>query len=284
MTVFPTTFCGLLPHPPIVVPAVGKEHLDECRSTFDAARRFASRLVASSPHRLVLISPHAPRHRRAFGIATGPVLSGDLGRFGAADAAVALPDDPELRHHLAVRCDTADIALAPISPQPLDHGAVVPLWFLQHAGWRGPTTVLALPGSMPRGLVERFGEALGQALAELGEPAALVASGDMSHRVLPGAPAGYHPRALDFDRQLTERVRRGRLDSLPALDPELRELAAEDAADTSILVSAALDFEARGAEVLSYEHPFGVGYLVAVFYDAAADGSTSEEGDGPNVG
>ena len=119
------------------------------------------------------------------------------------------------------------------------------------------------------------------ALAELGEPAALVASGDMSHRVLPDALAGFHPRAVEFDHQLTELIRRGDLAAIAGIDPELRELAAEDAADTSILVAATLEAanleaanledRARNAEVLSYEPPFGVGYLVAVFDGGGGD-------------
>ena len=88
--------------------------------------------------------------------------------------------------------------------------------------------------------------------------------------VEPDAPAGYHPRAVEFDRALTDLVAAGRLDAIGDIDPELRELAAEDAADSSQLAAAAIGYRPHGAEVISYEHPFGVGYLVAVFHDGTA--------------
>lgn len=257
----------LLPHPPIAVPAVGGERGARCGATTSACRQLAKRLVDRSPRRLVLVSPHTPRDRRAFGLVGGDRLHGDLARFGAPEAAVELPNDRQGGEALirAAAGDGMKIQLLP--PQPLDHGAVVPLYFLAEAGWRGPTLVLALPWRHTPDDGRRFGGLLARALGELGDRAALVASGDMSHRCLPDAPAGFHPRAVEFDRQLTRLVAGGDFAAIAEIDPELRELAAEDTSESTRIVTAAHDFDARGAEVLSYEHPFGVGYLVAVFFD-----------------
>lgn len=258
------TFAGLFPHPPIVVPSVAGPRHDQCRRSFDGGRRFAERLVASGPHRVVVLSPHAPRRDRAFGLWQGNRLRGDLGRFGAPHDMVDAEADPTLLERL--RADTT-LESWRIPSGPMDHGAVIPLWFLEQAGWRGKTSVLSLPWRYDNAQLEACGRWLARHLEALGEPYALVASGDMTHRALPDAPAGYHPRAVEFDQALCHSIERGRLDTIADIDPELRELAAEDAADTSLIVAAACDYEARGCEVVSYEHPFGVGYLVAVFYD-----------------
>lgn len=260
-------YCGLLPHPPIVVPEVGRERLADCRATHDACMEFASRLTAARPDRLFLVSPHSPRTQEAFGLWTPTEHHGDLSRFGAPGAAVRLPNDPEGIAAVDNACERAGLATWSIPPAPLDHGAVVPLWFLQTAGWHGPTGIASLPWSADPALMVAFGTAVGEALARVGGRPAIVASGDMTHRALPGAPAGFHPRAVDFDRTMTDLVARGRLSELPRIDPALRELAAEDAADSATIACAAIGFEGHGVEVLSYEHPFGVGYLVAVFHD-----------------
>lgn len=262
MLAYRAAYCGLLPHPPIVVPEVGQERTAACAATLAACREFARRLVAARPARLFLVSPHSPRRRGpAFGLWQGASLAGDLADFHAPAARVSLPNDLELAAALRQTSATWDIPL-----QPLDHGAVVPLWFLQEAGWSGPTCIasLAYPGAADPGA---FGTAAGAALARLPGAAAVVASGDMSHRCLPGAPAGFHPRAAVFDQAVVERAAAGRLAALADLDPELRELAAEDVIDSSLVAAGAIGFHAHGAEVLSYEHPFGVGYLVAVFHD-----------------
>ncbi len=269
MTTIRPAFCGLLPHPPIIVPAVGGDRLDECRPTWQACRDFANRLIATQPARLFLVSPHSPRQGQAFGLWAGERLRGDLGRFGAAGSRVDLPNDPEQVTALARAAPDHGLTTLSIPQQPLDHGAVVPLHFLVEAGWGGPTAIASLPWRMTPDLMEAFGRAVADAITPLDGRAALVASGDMSHRCLEGAPAGFHPRAVDFDQALTDLVADSHLDQIRDIDPDLRELAAEDAADASMIVAAAIDHRAHGAEVLSYEHPFGVGYLVAVFNDGA---------------
>ncbi len=264
-------FCGLLPHPPIVVPDVGRERLEGCMSTVDACRDFARRMMAARPDRLFMVSPHSPRQGSAFGVWDGERLRGDLGRFGAAGSAVDLPNDPEMVAALSRAAGARGLATWSIPPEPLDHGAVVPLWFLVEAGWTGPTCLASLPWQATPATMEAFGRALSEAAAASDGRAALVASGDMSHKVKPDAPAGYHPRAVEFDRALTGLIAEGRLDAIGEIDPDLRDLAAEDAADSSQIVAAAIGYRPQGAEVLSYEHPFGVGYLVAVFHDGGGE-------------
>ncbi|MEM9557629.1 MAG: class III extradiol dioxygenase subunit B-like domain-containing protein [Acidobacteriota bacterium] len=266
-------FSALMPHPPIVVPAVGGTRVDACRATLEACRTVSRRLLEHRPERLLLVSPHAPRLRREFGVFAGARYRGDLGRFGADDAAVNLPVDRELAAALGTpTSETADDAVAVRALDDprfcaADHGAVVPLVFLAEAGWDGPTSVVSLPATPTDTQCVGFGRHVARTLERLDGRCALVASGDMSHRVLPGAPAGFDPRAVEFDHQLTDRIARGALNQISSIDPELRALAAEDAADTCLIAAAAASFEARGSAVLSYEHPFGVGYLVAVLFD-----------------
>ncbi len=275
MTIVLPAFCGLLPHPPIIVPDVGRGRLDDCMSTVDACRDFARRMAATRPDRLFMVSPHSPRQGGAFGIWAGDRLRGDLGRFGAPGSAVDLPNDPEMVAALSRAAEGEGLSTWSIPPEPLDHGAVVPLWFLVEAGWDGPTCLASLPWNETPEAMEAFGHALAAALEPLAGRVALVASGDMSHRVKRDAPAGYHPRAIEFDQALTDLVAAGRLDAIGSIDPELRELAAEDAADSSQLVAAAIGYRPHRQEVISYEHPFGVGYLIAVLHDAAAPLSAS---------
>lgn len=265
------SFCGLFPHPPIVVPDVGRDRLADCRPTYDACREFARRLVASRPRRLFVVSPHSPRERRAFGLWSGERLRGDLASFGAPRSAVDLPNDLEVVAAIERAAAAERVRTWAIPSQPLDHGAVIPLWFFAEAGWDGPTAIASLPWICDPGVLAAFGQASAGSLATFSGRSALVASGDMTHRARPGAASGYDPRAVEFDHELTRLVADGRLDEISAIDAGLREVAAEDAADSSIVVAAAIGYRPHGAEVLSYEHPFGVGYLVAVFHDGESD-------------
>ncbi|MHC4078877.1 MAG: DODA-type extradiol aromatic ring-opening family dioxygenase [Planctomycetota bacterium] len=268
---FPNAFSGLMPHPPIVIPDVGRGRVTQCQSTHDACVEFARRLVAARPERLFLVSPHAPRHGGAFGLWAGRRLRGHLGDFGAPEAAVDLPNDEQTALYVHDASRALGVRATAIPAQQLDHGSVVPLWFLVQAGWDGPTCIASLPWESAPETLRTFGGAVAIALGRCSGPSALVASGDMTHRAKPGAPGGYHKRAVDFDHELTGLVREGQLEKIADIDRALRELASEDAADSSMVVAAALGHRPHGNEVLSYEHPFGVGYLVAVFHDGGGE-------------
>lgn len=252
----------LMCHAPIVIPALGRRDTERCRRTTAAMAEAARRLAACGAGRVAVLSPHAPRHARSYGFYAGTELTGDFGRFGEPGLAAAFPADPEAAAAMAATGPD----LAPIRGG-LDHGALVPLWFLREAGFRGRVSVFGFPWDPPPGGHARFGAALRTALDGLGAPWALLASGDCSHRLLPGAPAGYDARAKDFDAGLVARVRAGRDAALPEELAPLREGAAEDVLDSLEIAAAVTGADPDGREVLSYEGPFGVGYLVAVLQE-----------------
>jgi len=59
-------FAGIAPHPPIMVPEVGRESTAEVRSSIDAMAELAERLTASGAETVVITSPHAPLDPEAF--------------------------------------------------------------------------------------------------------------------------------------------------------------------------------------------------------------------------
>ena len=109
----------------------------------------------------------------------------------------------------------------------------------------------------------RFGRCIKRAVEKVDRPTAFVASGDLSHRLTPGAPAGFHPDARRFDEEVIEAVRVNAPERIMDIDPGLRRLAGE-CGYRSMLVALGVCAESEAAcEVLNYEAPFGVGYLVA---------------------
>jgi AmmeMemoRadiSam system protein A len=99
---------------------------------------------------------------------------------------------------------------------------------------------------------------------ELGRRVAFVASGDLSHRLTRDAPAGYSPLGADLDSSIVEGVRRGDLVGLAQLDPALVEAGGECGLRSIITLGGFFGFAPVPARVLSYECPWGVGYLTAL--------------------
>jgi len=265
----PVVIAALLPHAPIIIPAVAGPRAAEVAATTAAGAEVGRAVAGAVPDAVVITAPHGHRHPTELTLYTAGQLAGDLGRFGAPEVAVALPGAPKLAR-AALEAATG-IAVRPYSGSALEYSTVVPLSFLTQAGWRGPTLVVALPYP---GKVDpaALGEAVARAATRLGLTLAVIASGDMSHRLTRDAPAGFDPEGARFDGAVTALLRRGDLPALRLLDPSLCARAGEDCLDSLLFAAGALGARVQAPRLLSYEGPFGVGYGVAIL---------AREGGGP---
>jgi MEMO1 family protein len=257
-----------MPHAPILIPSIASKRVGRIQSTIAAMRESARRAVATRADAVVIISPHAPREPEAFGIWSGERLHGTLKAFGAPEEGVDFQNDTTLAAQIACHAAQLGVRTEPIPDLALDHGTVVPLWFVAEAGWHGPVVVASLSLTDHWNVVP-FGEAIADAAANTGRRVAFIASGDMSHRLTSGAPNGFDARGAQFDQWLIGTLRRGAHRELLDFSPELEEAADEDALDSVMVALGATGFNATGTEVLSYEGPFGVGYGVAILYSEA---------------
>ena len=277
----PIVFAGLMPHAPILVPGVGQERLAEVTATAQAMATVSRHAMAAQPDTVVLVSPHSPRQPGAFGIWQTRKLRGSLEMFGSPEDRVDLPLDRAFAEKLEAAAARRELRTWQITGQPLDHGAVVPLCYLAAAGWKGPTVILSLNYTGDGGLNE-LGEAITATSQELNRRTAVIASGDMSHRLTASAPCGFHSEAHKFDETFIALLRKGAYHDIQQIDASLQELAAEDVADSTTVALAASHYRTDGHAVLSYEGPFGVGYGVAILYEPAAtvqQGTATESAD-----
>jgi AmmeMemoRadiSam system protein B len=255
-------FVGIAPHPPVMVPEVGGAMAEEVRASIEAMRDFAERIKASGAQTLVIVSPHAPLEERAFVAYGGTVLRGDFANFRAPQATAAAPLDAALLDAVRETAAEEGYPVVNLGARALDHGTAVPLYFLQRNGWTGSVVALGYCFLSEDDHV-RFGACVRRAIEKTGRPAAFVASGDLSHRLMRGAPAGFHHEAHRFDEEVVEAVRENAPRRIMEIDPGLRRLAGE-CGYRSMLVALGVSSEgANACEVLNYEAPFGVGYLVA---------------------
>ncbi len=256
----------IAPHPPIMVPAVGGREADVTAASISAMEQAAAYLAAFDPDTVVVMSPHSPAASDAFLIDTAPETSGSFAQFGAPGARFRYRTDVELARAVlgalaAEGIPALDRATGPrLEPGVLDHGVMVPMSFLDPDG-RWPIVDLSLSW-LPYARHRRLGEVVRRSAEGLGRRIAFVASGDCSHRLTRGANAGYSPRGAEFDRVLFEHVTAGDLVGLMNLDQSLVEAAGECGLRSFITLGGVIpDAETR---VLSYEGPWGVGYLTAL--------------------
>lgn len=258
----------IAPHPPIMVPEVGGRRASVTDDSAQAMRDAARALAAYAPDTVVLMSPHAPVVRDSFVIDESAEMSGDLGQFGARDVRISTAGDPELAATIVEEAEKDSIPVLARSESPLldagvlDHGALVPLSFLDRTG-RYPLVELSL-SFLPLAVHRALGTAIARAARRLGRRVAFVASGDCSHRLTRDAPAGYDRHGAEFDAQLVAILAANDYPALERIDPDLIEHAGECGLRSFITLGGFLEGTDARTQVLSYEGPWGVGYLTAV--------------------
>ncbi len=263
----------LMPHPPVLVPAVGGGREREAARTDAACREAARRIASARPDAVIVISPHAPLYSDSVFLYPARVSSGSFARFGAGDTVLSHPCDTLLRDALAGVLSAYGLPVRPDddSPSPraaadagagecFDHGVLVPLWYVAEALPSVPVVALA-PWATDGGRARLLGSAIAEAARRAERRVCVIASGDMSHRVNPESPYGMVREGAVFDSSVRAALRAGDLDALFSIDPGLSALAGECGL-RSLMALAGLYPRAR-SEVLSYEAPFGIGYCVA---------------------
>lgn len=255
-------FAGIAPHPPIMVPEVGGGAAEEVRTSIDAMQDLTERIIVSGAETVVLISPHAPLETGAFVAYQGEKLQGSFANFLAAGTGVEAALDEEMLSAITSTALGRGYRVVAIKDRDLDHGASVPLYFLQRNGWHGRLVSLGYTFLSNQDHLN-FGSCIRVAAETLGTRVALIASGDLSHRLKPGAPAGYNKDAHLFDEEVVAAIHACAPERIINIDPELRKMAGECGYRSMLVAIGATDGLAKDYQVLSYEAPFGVGYLVA---------------------
>ena len=302
--------CGafLMPHPPVIVPEVGGGRDDSARATVAACREVGRRVAELKPETIVVISPHAPLFADYLFVYEKSALSGSFRRFGAAR--------PELSCRGNVAFARAFYRLLNAEGIPggsldgpamfragiedrLDHGVLVPLYFLLEA-WKDFNLVALSSSAFDKDTVYRAGALIARAALETGSRICIIASGDMSHKVSSESPYGMAPEGAEFDGEICRLLASSDFTALLGIDPGLRDAAAECGYNSLVMLAGALGIGSpdsagntgasagnivaaagTGTEVdtdktpadgstvrsrlLSYEAPFGIGYCVAEF-------------------
>ncbi|MDR1218595.1 MAG: AmmeMemoRadiSam system protein A [Treponema sp.] len=260
----------LVPHPPLIVPGVGKG--DEIPATRDAYAQVAEEVRRENPETVVVISPHSVCYADYFHVSPGTSATGDFGAFRAPQIRFSVQYDDALADRIGAAAEKAGVHAGKLGERDakLDHGVMVPLYFLNLP----PSTRIIRVGLSGLPLIDhyRFGMCVREAADEMGRRVVLVASGDMSHKLKPDGPYGFAKEGPEHDAFVKERVEKSDFKSLMAVDPALCERAAECGFRSLVILAGFMDGLRTQARVLSYERPFGVGYLTAAF---SGDGAAS---------
>lgn len=252
-------FAALTPHPPILIPEIGRGQELEAAETLAAYVRLKQRLAESGAERILLISSHGVVTLRRFHILTAEP-AGTLARFGA-DLRFQFPADPEFAQAALDAAGEVPLAPAPFWEEG-DHSAWVPLHLLDAAALDLPLTIVGISFLPARDHFE-LGRLLRRAIDASGRRTAAIASGDGAHTLTETSPSGFHPQAQSFQDALDAAIAEWDAAAVLGFDDELRQAVDESVVSPLAVLMGLLDGDAVAPRVLSAEAPWGVAYTAA---------------------
>ena len=263
-----------LPHPPLIIPAVGRGDERIIQDTVDACQQIAREVVALAPEVLVVTSPHAPCFADAFHVTTDGHLHGDMARFRAPQERIDAACDVDYARDVLQRLNNAGIPAigSDLYHDDMDHATYVALHFIREAyrevGGDGdlpcPIVRIGLSG-LSYEVHRQVGRIIAQVADECGKRVVFIGSGDLSHKLKPEGPYGFAPEGPAFDAKIGEIFSSGDLEGLFQFDEKFADAAAECGLRSFQMMAAAIEGRGFSSELLSLEGPFGVGYGTAAF-------------------
>jgi len=257
-------FASIVPHPPLLIPNIGKEEIKKVEDTKKAMEKLEEELYIAKPDVILVISPHTGLFSDAFTVNAHTNFISDFEQFGDFGTKVSWSGAEQVAATVGRMSKDQHLPVQLIGEEKLDHGVAVPLFYLT----KHLLNVKILPlgySSLDVKTHLKFGELLKEVIMESDKRIAVVASGDLSHGLTTDAPAGFSKVGAEFDAKLIELLETRNTVGITNMDEKFVEEAAECGYRSFLILLGILKNMDYTFKNLSYEGPFGVGYLVGNF-------------------
>lgn len=193
----------IVPHPPLIVPAVGRGREEEIRTTIDAYDEVARQIAELAPQTIIVTSPHATAYQDYFHISPGTSAQGDMRRFDARDSELTCTYDAELADRIALLASAEGFpAGTDYERDPsIDHATYIPLYFVTSSIAITNWCALACPGTGPSSTIISDNSSRKPSTNLAAAPSSSRAATSRTSSPLM-VPMGSHPRGLPSTRRL----------------------------------------------------------------------------------
>ncbi len=257
-------FTAFTPHSPLLIERIGKEHLKKASKTLQALSRVADMLDIAQPEVIFVISAHSVVHETAFSINLHDHYALDFKEFGDHSTTKSFTPDVELIVQIQQTAQAAHIPFVLESVHELSYGSGVPLHIITRT--KQYKIVPITYSGTDRKQHMAFGRIIKDVALQSDKRIAILASGDLAHTLATRAPMGFKKEGKEFDDIVKRSIEQFSASQLIALPESIVEQAQQCALRPLLILFGVLEKMKIRPELLSYEAPFGVGYLVALFH------------------
>lgn len=264
----------IVPHPPIIIPEIGRGEERKIELTVKSFHQIAQKIAEIKPDTIIIISPHAKAYSDCFYMPISESAKGSFRDFGASDVHMAVSVDQELIRQIVLKSNefNSDVYSHSVKEDSLDHGTMVPLYFINQYYTDYQLVKIPLSG-LSTEQHYKLGQSIQAVIKDQKKKVVIIASGDLSHKLKTTGPYGYIKEGPLFDKDITEAMSSGDFLRFLTLEEEFCSKAAECGRRSFIIMAGIFDGYFVHSNLLSYEGPFGVGYALAEFNTLREDES-----------
>lgn len=271
----------ILPHPPIVIEAIGKGEEKKCLQVIEGFKEVANKIKAIKPKNIILITPHGPVFSDGMAISYDAFLEGNLKAFGHEDIVYHKKNNVNLVDRIIYESGKIDIPCLKLNDdnanyfeieKHLDYGTIVPMSMIDEI-YDDYELIHLTYGLFSSEKLYEMGMAIKNSVEALNEETVIIASGDLSHALLDGGPYAFHPSGKIYDQKVQELLMDKDTQGFISIAEGLRNEAQECGKRSIDIMLGTLDGSDYKVTQYAYEKPFGVGYLVMGFEDLVKDES-----------
>lgn len=258
----PLVASALLPHSPLLIPEIGRANYAFLAKTALAYQEIEADLKNKEIDTLIMISPHGLKQPGAFVLNVAPEMSINLQDFGFIPAKTIFSGDALLVDQIQ-KTLRPDFNLQLISEETIDYGSAIPLYLFKSLAPKIKIITLSPANDLDPETKFKFGQALGLILNASDKKIALIASGDLSHRLKKKSPGGYSAKGAKFDNKLIEFLSEPltATENILKIDQKLVADAAECGLPPLLILLGAIGRQLWQPQLLAYQTDFGIGYL-----------------------
>ena len=255
----------MVPHPPLIVDEVGKERIDSIRETYNSYMEIARQIGELKPDTIIVSSPHAPYYSDYFYLPAEEVGTGSFERFGAPEVSFNQKYDVELIEKIENLSKEKGFPCGRKSTVALDHGTMVPLYFINKFYKDYNLVVVGLSDISLEANFE-MGKIINEAVNKLDRKVVYIASGDLSHKLQVNGPYGFIEEGPIYDKRIIEVMSNARFKELLEFDLDFLDKAAECGHRSFIMMSGFLNNIKVKPKFYSHQDVTGIGYGICSYY------------------
>lgn len=252
-------FSSIVPHSPFLIDTIGKDNTKLLDKTNASICKISDIIKEKKIDTILLVSSHGDMQMNTFRVNESTDFAINFEYFGDFSSKKNIKGNPDLAHSIGDSVKMGvDIEI--IDKPDLNNSTGIPLYLLSGNNVDLKTVLIYCSGASLKEHYN-FGEKIRTKIKNSKENIMILSSANLSHGLDKKSPAGYSSRSAKFDNKVIESIKNNNFDQILDMEQDLIDEVGGNGIRSIIIMLGIISGEKYKPELLTYEYPFGVGYL-----------------------